>query len=163
MGKPFVITRKFKASQQLLWDCFTQSERIDQWMSPKGFKTVKSERDFKVGGTHHYCQEGPDGGKMWGLQEFKEISPIGKLVYTQAFSNEKRELTQHPMAPLWPKQMLTTVTFKALGADEAELTLSWEAMNASPESQAFFDNAHAGMQGGWGGSFDQLDAYLASL
>jgi uncharacterized protein YndB with AHSA1/START domain len=162
MGKPFIITRKFKASQQLLWDCFTQAERVDQWMSPKGFKTVKMDRDFKVGGKNHYCQEGPDGMKMWGLQEFKEISPIGKLVYTQAFSDEKGGLTRHPMAPLWPPQMLTTVLFKAAGA-ETEITLSWEALNATAEEQAFFDNAHQGMAGGWGGSFEQLDAYLASI
>ena len=156
-SKPFVITRSFKAPRKLVWDCFTQSARIEQWMSPKGFKTVKMKREFKVGGKNHYCQQGPDGSLMWGLQEFKVISPIELLVYTQVFSDEMGGIASHPMAPLWPKQMLTTVTLKDMGA-ETELTLSWEAMGASAEEQAFFDGAHAGMNGGWGGSFDQLDA-----
>ena len=162
-GKPFTITRTFKAPRTLVWEVFTQPQHMEKWLSPAGMKNLSSKTDFRVGGTHHYGQAGPDGGTMWGMLHYQLIQPPEKLVYLQHFSDEKGGLTRHPMAPLWPPQMLTTVVLKEQAPDLTELTLTWEAVDASPEEQAFFDNAHAGMSQGWGGTFDQLDAYLAKV
>jgi len=42
------------------------------------------------------------------------------------------------------------------------VTLRWLPINATAEEQATFDAAHGGMQGGWTGTFERLDAYLAA-
>jgi hypothetical protein len=40
--------------------------------------------------------------------------------------------------------------------------LTWSPLDPSPQEQITFDAAHDGMRSGWGGSFERLDAYLAS-
>ncbi len=71
-------------------------------------------------------------------------------------------LTRHPMAPTWPLEMLTTVTFEDAPGGKTKLTLVWSPLNASDEEQKTFDAAHRGMTGGWAGTFERLDAYLAA-
>jgi uncharacterized protein YndB with AHSA1/START domain len=70
------------------------------------------------------------------------------------------------MAPTWPLQLLTTVILEdAPGGKtggKTKLTLRWSPLDASAEEQATFDAAHDSMRGGWTGSFERLEAYLAS-
>ena len=57
--------------------------------------------------------------------------------------------------------MLTTVVFD----DESgctRVTLTWEPINPTKEEQASFAQAIPSMTGGWTGTFDQLDAFLAA-
>src|SRR3954468_24587410 len=107
-GKEFVLTRSFKAPRALVWEVFTQPKHMEKWFSPAGFKTQSAQTDFRVGGTHHYSQIGPDGKAMWGKLHYQLIQPPEKLVYLQHFSDEKGGVTRHPMAPQWPERMLTT-------------------------------------------------------
>ena len=66
------------------------------------------------------------------------------------------------LQPRWMrKSLLTTITFEEAPGDKTRLTLRWSPINATEEERKTFDAAHDGMQGGWTGSFDQLDAYLA--
>jgi uncharacterized protein YndB with AHSA1/START domain len=57
---------------------------------------------------------------------------------------------------------LTTVTLQDAPGGKTSLTLRWSPLDATPQEQSTFDAAHEGMHGGWGGSFERLDAYLAS-
>jgi uncharacterized protein YndB with AHSA1/START domain len=43
------------------------------------------------------------------------------------------------------------------------ITLQTTALGANAEEQRTFDDGHASMTGGWGGTFEQLEAYLAKL
>jgi uncharacterized protein YndB with AHSA1/START domain len=45
---------------------------------------------------------------------------------------------------------------------KTRLTLVWSPLNATPQEQSTFDAAQESMRGGWGGSFERLDAYLAN-
>ena len=162
-GKPFVITREFDAPRKLVWEVFTQPEHMEKWLSPAGSKTQHSKMDFRVGGTHHYCQIGPDGQPMWGKLHYEVIQAPEKLVYLQHFSDEQGGVTRHPLAPQWPEKMLTTVLFNETAPGRTEVILTWAAQGANAEEQAFFDNAHAGMEQGWGGTFQQLTDYLAKI
>jgi uncharacterized protein YndB with AHSA1/START domain len=71
-------------------------------------------------------------------------------------------LTRHPMSPTWPLQLLTTVTFAEAASGKTKLTLRWSPLDAADDERKTFDAAHDSMRGGWGGTFDRLDAYLAS-
>jgi uncharacterized protein YndB with AHSA1/START domain len=70
-------------------------------------------------------------------------------------------LTRHPLSPTWPLKLLTTVTFADAPGGKTSLTLRWSPLDASADERKTFDAAHNGMQGGWGGTFERLDAYLA--
>jgi hypothetical protein len=64
------------------------------------------------------------------------------------------------MAPDWPREMLTTVRF----ADEqgrTRVSIEWLPIDASETELRVFDQGRDSMTQGWGGTFEQLIAYLA--
>jgi uncharacterized protein YndB with AHSA1/START domain len=161
-SKEFVITRVFDASRELVFKAWTEPERIAKWFGPKGVTVKSAKMDLRPGGSLHSCMTTPDGHEMWGKMVYREVTPPGKLVYVNSFSNEKGELTRHPMSATWPLEMLTTVILKDKGG-KTELTLTWVPINATAEEISTFENGMAGMTGGWTGTFDQLDVYLSEL
>jgi uncharacterized protein YndB with AHSA1/START domain len=83
-----------------------------------------------------------------------------RLVWVNSFSDPEGGVTRHPMAPDWPRELLTTVTF----ADEngrTRVTVQWVPIDASEAEQRAFDQGRDSMTRGWGGTFEQLVAYLA--
>jgi uncharacterized protein YndB with AHSA1/START domain len=160
--KDFVITRSFAAPRDLIWKCFTDPERMKEWWGPKGSTIVASKMDFRVGGTYHGAMRSAGGPVMWAKFVYREIVPPQRLVWVHSFSDEAMGLTRHPMVPTWPLEMLTTVLFEEEPGGKTKVTLRWSPMNATAEEQATFDAAHGGMQGGWTGTFERLDAYLAA-
>ena len=162
-SKNFVMSRVFDAPRDVLWKCFTEPERMKQWWGPKGFTVVVSDMDLRVGGTYHYGMKAPDGSPMWGLFTYREITPHEKLIFVNSFSDEKRGVTRHPMAPTWPLTLLTTFTFEDAPGGKTSFTVRWQTLDATEVEQATFDSAQSrqSMGNGWGGTLDQLSAYLA--
>jgi uncharacterized protein YndB with AHSA1/START domain len=157
----FVISRVFDAPRETVWRCFTEPERMKEWFGPKDSSVVASNMDLRVGGTYHGALRAGDGPVMWAKFVYREIVPPQRLVWVHSFSDEAGGLTRHPLSSTWPLQLLTTATFEDLGSGKTKVTLCWSPLNASAEEQKTFDAAHDSMRGGWGGSFDQLEAYLA--
>jgi uncharacterized protein YndB with AHSA1/START domain len=160
-SKDFVISRVLNAPRDLVWQCFTDPQRMKQWWGPKGFKVIASKMDLRVGGTYHYGMKSPDGKPMWGLFTYREVVPQQRLVFVNSFSDEAGGITRHPMAPTWPLQMLSTFTFEDAGDGKTKFTVRWAPLNPTPEERATFDAGHASMTGGWSGTMEQLEAYLA--
>jgi len=160
--KEFVISRVLDAPRDLVWKCFTDSEHMKQWWGPKGAKIVKSEMDLRPGGTYHYGMQTPDGSVMWGKQVYREIAPPEKLVLISSFSDEKGGLGRHPLAPTWPLELYTVYTFEEQPGGKTKFTVRWSPHNATEEERKIFDAGHASMNQGWGGTMDQLEAYLAN-
>ena len=69
------------------------------------------------------------------------------------------------MAPTWPLEMLSVVTFDehAGKTHGTVITLQSSAWRCNAEEQRTFDDGHESMRGGWGGTFDVLESYLAKL
>ena len=161
-ARDFVITRVFAAPAELVWKCFTEPERMKEWFGPKGSVVVSSTMDLRVGGNYHGAMRGPDDKVMWAKFVYREIAPPRRLVWEHSFSDEAGGLTRHPLSPTWPLQLLTTVTLEDAPGGKTRLTLVWSPLNATPQEQSTFDAAQESMRGGWGGSFERLDAYLAN-
>ena len=158
--EPFVISRTFKVSRERLWKAFTEVEQMKQWFGPKGFTTKQAKLDFRPGGTYHYCLVAPDGMEVWGKFVYREIVPPSRIVFVSTFSDAEGGLGRHPMAPDWPRQMLTTVTFTEEG-DKARFTVEWLPIDPSADERRTFDEGRDGMKQGWTGTFEQLEDYLA--
>jgi uncharacterized protein YndB with AHSA1/START domain len=158
--KDFVISRVFNAPRDLVWKCFAEPERMKEWFGPKGSTVVSSKMDLRAGGTYHGAMRGPDGAVMWAKFVYREVTPPQRLVWIHSFSDESGGLTRHPLSPTWPLELLTTVTLEEAPGGKTNLTLRWSPLNATAEEEQTFAGAHDGMRGGWGGSFERLDAYL---
>jgi len=161
-SKPFTISRTVNAPREVVWKAYTERERLMQWFGPKGFVTSHATLDLRQGGIYHYCLRSPDGHEMWGKWIFREIVGPEKLVVLVAFSDAHGGITRHPMSPTWPLQTLSTTTLAEQG-DKTVITVEWSAYDATEEEQKAFDAGHESMTMGFTGTFDQLDAYLASL
>ncbi|MBI5225686.1 SRPBCC domain-containing protein [Candidatus Micrarchaeota archaeon] len=161
--EPFIIFRILDAPRELVWAAFTDPARMKDWWGPKGFTVLKSAMDLRVGGTYFYGMRSPDGKAMWGKFVYREIQPISKMVWVNSFSDETGGITRHPFAPDWPLQLLTTLTLAKTAAGKTELTLVWIPMDATESEMATFDAGRDSMTGGWTGTFEGLEAYLAQV
>jgi uncharacterized protein YndB with AHSA1/START domain len=157
---PFVITRTVAAPRARVWQAWTEVEHLKHWWGPKGFVVAQCTVDLRPGGLMHYHLRSPDGGDMWGRFLYREIVKPEKLVWVNSFSDEKGGVTRHPMAPGWPREMLTTVTFAEQGKGTL-ITVSWVPINASDDERRIFDEGRASMNQGWSGTFENLEHFLA--
>lgn len=160
----FVINRSFEAPLETLFEMWTDPKHISQWLPPIGFtmKFIKSE--IKAGSSTFYLMTGEDGTKMYGRINYLEISRPHRLVYTQQFCDENEKISRHPMAPVWPETMLTTVQLsEEEGGEQTRVTVTWEPQGSiTPAEMEEFIKARGSMTQGWTGSFDKLEAYLQS-
>ncbi|MGA2583589.1 MAG: SRPBCC domain-containing protein [Tepidisphaeraceae bacterium] len=158
--RDFVISRVFDAPRDLVFSAWTEPNRLAQWFGPKGCTIRVAKMEMRPGGVLHSCMKTPDGREMWGKWVIREVVPPRRLVFVNSFSNEEGGMTRHPLSPTWPLQMLTTVTFVEQDG-KTEITLRWIPINSTDVENKTFDAGRDSMNMGWGGTFDQLDAYLA--
>ena len=157
--REFVLIRAFEAPRELVWKAFTEPERMAQWWGPPGSKVGRYAMDFRPGGRYHFSMTFPQGGEMWGLFVYEDISPIDRLVYTHSFSDAEGNVGASPFGGPWPARLHTTMTFEELN-EGTVFTLRQHALEASAEEEAAFLALFENMTEGWGGTLDRLAAFL---
>jgi len=162
-GNDFVISRVFDAPRQIVWTCFTDPEHLKQWWGPKGFKVLQAKLDLRAGGSYHYGMQAPDGQEMWGKFVYRDVTPPGRLVFINSFSDPEGGITRHPGAEDWPLEMLSTFSFDELPDAKTMFTVRWAPHNASDAERKVFDDNRPSMTAGWNGTMEQLEAYLPKV
>lgn len=158
----FVITRTYAAPRELLFSAFTDPEHLRHWWGPVGSSVVAAKMDLRVGGSYHFGLRFPDGEMMWAKFVYREIVPPQRLVWVHSFADADGNAIKHPMSLDWPLLMLATVTFDVQD-NGTKLTLRFSALDATEAERNTFKANHDSMQQGFGGTFDQLEAYLRRL
>ncbi|WCT12507.1 SRPBCC family protein [Mucilaginibacter jinjuensis] len=129
------ITREFLAGRQLVWDCYTKSDLLDQWFAPKPFTTKTKSMDFSEGGHWHYAMIEPNGTEYWGYTEYLKIQPIDYYTSTDAFSNAEGEINTDLPRAEWVVTFTdkgenalveTVVTYKSLSDLETVINMGME-------------------------------------
>jgi uncharacterized protein YndB with AHSA1/START domain len=82
------ITREFDAGLSLVWDAFTKSALLDQWLPPKPMTAKTKYQDFKVGGKRFYAMISPEGQEHWAIQEYTSITPKTNFKMYNAFADK---------------------------------------------------------------------------
>lgn len=108
-----IVKREFAARRQLVWDCHTKSELLDQWFAPKPLTTETASMDFRPGGHWHYAMVEPEGNKHWGWMEYLSIRAIDNYTALDGFCDETGNLNPGLPRATWD------VTF----TDEGDHTL----------------------------------------
>ena len=155
-----IIEREFAAPRELVFKAWTESERLKDWWGPKGFAMLSLKLDLRPGGVFHYCMRAPNGSEMWGKFVYREVVEPERIVFVNSFSDEKGNLTRHPLSPSWPREVLNTLTLTE-HAGKTTLRLQGHPINATEEERKTFEAGFTSMQQGFGGTFDLLAAYLA--
>ena len=100
---------------------------------------------------------------MHGRAEYTAIEKPRRLTYKQQFCDEHEKPSRHPMAPIWPETLLTTVELSEEGPDRTRVTVTMAPYGEfTPEELKAFIEERAGMTLGWSGSFDSLESQLGA-
>lgn len=159
-GNELVITRVFDAPRELVFKAWTEPERLQKWWGPKGFALEIVKLDLRPGGMFLGSQRSPEGHVMWGKFVYQEIVAPEKLVFVQSFSDEEGNTIRAPFSPVWPLEIINHLTL-AEQDGRTLLTFRGGPINATEEERQAFEGMRPMVQQGFGGTFDQLDAFLA--
>ena len=86
-----VIRRNFGAPRELVFQCWTDPQKLSRWCCPKGFTLPHSEGDIRPGGSFKTCMRGPDGTEYWLGGTYREIVPPSLLVFSHHWLNDDGE------------------------------------------------------------------------
>jgi len=117
--------------------------------------------DVRTGGMFLGNQKSPEGHVMWGKFVYQEVTPPKKIVFIQSFSDEAGNTVRAPFNPNWPLEIINILTLTEENG-KTSLTLQGGPINATEEECAAFEQMRPMVQQGFGGTFDQLENYLAS-
>lgn len=147
-----MIHREFNGPQQLVWDCHTKSELLDQWFAPRPLSTKTKHMDFREGGYWHYAMITPDGQEFWNRIDYKTITPIDGYTAQDGFSDASGTINPDLPGSNWD------VTFTAQENRTLVMTI---VQYASAESlQAVID---MGVENGMASTLERLDELLVVL
>jgi uncharacterized protein YndB with AHSA1/START domain len=117
------VKREFAATRQLVWDCYTKSELLEQWFAPKPFKAKTKTMDFREGGHWLYAMVDPQGTEHWGRMDYIKIQPIEKYAGLDGFCDSNGVLNPKLPRANWDvtfhdrgknSMVETIVTYKSL-------------------------------------------------
>lgn len=159
----FSIARTFDAPRDRVWKAFTQAEALAQWWGPKGSTIKVLKLDLRPGGMFHYSMEYQPGHAMYGRFVYREIVAPERIVYVSAFSDADGGITRAPFPQIkdtWPLEILNTVTFTE-ERGRTTVSLRGHPINATEPEIATYAGFFDSMRQGFGGTLDQLEAFLA--
>jgi len=135
-----LVSRVIDAPVTQVFDAWATPEKLKRWWGPTEFSTPVCDVDFRVGGKYRMIMRG--FGQEHGLGGvYREIAPGKKIVFTCLIDGSPEH------------EMVTTVTFEAIGEERTKLTV---------EQTAPALNEHArGQKQGWSESLEKLAAYVA--
>lgn len=140
-GQPkAILTRRFAASPERVFEACTRPELLARWFSPKPFDVCEFEADVRVGGRFAFRMTGAPG-EYAAEGIYRELVPARRLVLTWTWTDGPAD------EPPDDATSLVTIDLKPDG-DGTMLTLTHEGL----ADQAQVDS-HAE---GWMQTFDKL-------
>ncbi|QIF04706.1 SRPBCC domain-containing protein [Roseimicrobium sp. ORNL1] len=158
--RPVIVSRVIPASPDMVFEAWTQPEQLMHWWSAGGLCTPECEIDLRPGGVFYYCMRSPDGTDYRCKGIYQEVSEPERLVFTNTFVNEARQLAHHPDLPDWPRETLVHVTF-ALHQEGTCITLQQAVSKANEAEAEGFERGREGAHEFWAMTLDCLAENLA--
>lgn len=156
-----VISREFSASPQRVYEAWADPPQMAQWSGPKG-SSVEIVRDTRRAGQTAVARTAAPGGpEMFSLCPWRELTPHGRVVREPSICTPEGVKCPPPFFDDWPQTLLTEVDLEPR-AGGTFLTLRWTPLQYTEAALAMFVKQMASMTGGWSGSFDKLDEWLAA-
>lgn len=147
-------TRVFDAPRSLVFEVWTQPEHVRRWWGPKCYTAPFCTIDLRPGGVFLACMRSPEGQDFWTRGVFREVVELERLVYADAFADEKGNRvppSHYGLGADWPEETLVTVTFAEQGG-KTRVTLLHAGLSAGPRDLA---------EAGWNESLDKVAEALA--
>jgi uncharacterized protein YndB with AHSA1/START domain len=144
-----LVTREFDAPRRLVWRAYTEPDLIKRWWAGLRGNVTSVEVDLRVGGRWRYVMEANGGFEVAFHGEYREISPVERLVNTEAFEGIPD-----------PDGNAALVTMTLVDKDDRTfLEVLIEAKDKAGRDAII----NSGMEGGMQESYDALEQVAASL
>lgn len=145
--RSLTIRRTFDAPRERVWEAWTDPDELAQWWGPADWTLSANDLEFREGGTWHFCMQSPDGDEAWGTVVYEEIVAPERIVAKDYFADEHGDRVDDT------PELTLTVEFVDRG-DATEVVLTHQGFRSDELSEM--------AEGGWTGSLDDLEAYLAA-
>jgi uncharacterized protein YndB with AHSA1/START domain len=128
--RDLVVTRVFAAPVDLVWKAWTDPEYVMRWWGPDHFTSPSAKMDFREGGTSVVCMRAPKdfgGQDMYSTWVYQKIVPLKRIEFIQNLADKdgnQIDPAEIGMPPEFPRDIRTVVTFKDLGNDKTEITVT---------------------------------------
>lgn len=155
----FVISRRFAASPERVYEAWADPIKMAQWSGPKGSSVEILQGTQAVGHTTIARTSSPGGPEMFSLCLWRELAPHSRVVWEQSFCSREGLKCAPPFFDDWPLTLLTEVSLEPRDGGTF-LTLKWTPIEYTAAALAMFVQQMDSMTGGWGGSLDKLEAWL---
>lgn len=132
-----LVNRRYRASRDLIWQAWTEPQRLRRWFGTPDYDLETVEIDLTVGGEYRKVFRTTENELVTVSGQYREIMKPERLVYTWNVTGAGRNL----------HDTLVTVTFVVHG-DETEVTIRHEGLTT--------DEVREGHKQGWTGNLDQL-------
>jgi uncharacterized protein YndB with AHSA1/START domain len=143
------LTRTFKAPRALVWQAWTEADKLQQWWGPQHFTNPRCDIDLRPGGRIHIDMRAPNGVIYPMGGQFEEILPPERLVFLTSALDEQGE-------PIFVNR--NTVLFREVEAG-TELSIHTVVISTTPHAMQFLK----GLSEGWRSSLDKFDTFLKTL
>lgn len=149
--KTLIAERSFTAPLEKVWAAWTQSELLEKWWAPLPWHARTKSFEFKEGGKWHYCMEGPEGEKHWGMNTYLIIVPEASFTAVDSFCDENGAVDESLPTSHWDVQFDT----------EGEVT-KIIVTTTYPNAEALETVSNMGMKEGFNQGLDQLEEMLTN-
>lgn len=86
--REIVVSRRFDAPRELVWEAFTRPEHVAHWWGPEGFTTTTSEMDVQPGGVWRFVMHAPNGVDYQNFIRYTEVVKPERLAYQHGEDEE---------------------------------------------------------------------------
>jgi uncharacterized protein YndB with AHSA1/START domain len=142
------LTRIFRAPRSVVWEAWTDVDKLQQWWGPQRFTNPRCEIDLRVGGLIRIDMRAPDGIVFPMSGAYEQIVPPERLVFLTSALDEQGE-------PIFTNR--NTVIFREVGAG-TEISIHTVVVIKTPHAMQYLK----GMREGWSSSLDKLAAFIES-
>lgn len=121
------VSREFDAPRELVFDAFTDPDKIGQWWGPNGFTTTTKSMEFRVGGEWIFTMHGPDGTDYPNRIMYTEINRPYLIKYDHSGNRPDEEV-----------HFQQTITFEDVNSQtKVTLNLLFPTLKAKEEAAKF--------------------------
>jgi uncharacterized protein YndB with AHSA1/START domain len=137
------LVREFNAPIELVWNFWTESERLAQWFAPLPYTVPTCELDLRPGGSLYLVMRSPQGDEHPMSSTIVEIEPMSRLGWVSSVPDSSGDTA-----------LLGGMTafFNDLGGGRTRMTVHAYAA-ANTEEGTFMAG---GMEQGWNATLDQM-------
>ncbi len=160
--EPSILSKEYQAPMTLVYQVWTEEKHLCQWQVPnKEIRCDYKFADIRSGGSALHKMTMPGGGEMWLLTQYHELSPPDTIVFTQFESNEQGDILP-PKMPNWPKEIRATIKLSEANG-VTRMQFIWQPINPTQAEAKAWEASRSEHGKGWGGGFEMLVNYLATL